>query len=172
VIEVKEKMSVSIKRGLLVLMLAVFALTFAGEAQARPDWIKCSYTPSIVVTGQNKGKSDYLSLKIVVEYTNNNPDGAVIAKIFNKTLTFSATSQYSSSNKEKAKGTVKSTKVSGVEIYPGQSTKLWYLIPVNKLGLGVGNANWTGFNDLLLHTDVKKCFTDRSYSHDFQVRTE
>jgi hypothetical protein len=170
-------MNGKVKFALTAVLLAVFAVGFAGEALARPDWISCSYTPSLVVTGKDASKSDYYSVKIVVEYKNNSKQGKVITKIFDKTLTFSAgvSNPKFKMNKTSVKGTIKSSKVNDCgEIYPGQTYSLAYFIPVSSFKLTSYYNNYTlkDINEEIRNRGVKSFFPNRQYTHDFQVHAK
>ena len=165
------------KFALTAVLLAVFVAMFAGEALAKPDWIGCSYTPSLVVTGKDAGKADYYSVKIVVDYKNNNKQGKVVTKIFDKTLTLSAqiNNPRFKMNKSSATGTIKSSKVNDCQIYPGQTYSLAYFIPISQFGIRAYYPdiyNMKDVNEEIRRSGVKNFFPNRKYSHDFQVRTE
>ena len=170
-------MKVQMNIALTAAVLLAFVAVFAGEALARPDWVSCSYVPSLVVTGKDIQKADYYSVKIVVNYTNNNKQGLVITKIFDKTLTFSAqvtNKTRFSMNKTSVKGAIKSPKVNDCEIYPGQTYSLTYYVPISSFGLRAYFPDIRSLrevNEDIRKIGVKNYFPNRKYSHDFQVRT-
>jgi hypothetical protein len=159
---------------LAVMLLAVCALVFGGEAAAKPSWLKTTWSSKIVVTGKDKTKGDYLSVRISIKHTNNGDE--IITSFFNKTLKMVSTvKDYTS----KGEYTLKSTKVNKAEVYPGQSYTLSYDIPLNGLIQTRSSGNRSGWQytneDMLRkdYSDAKK-LTDglKCNLYDVQVRTK
>lgn len=175
------------KIALKALFLFIFAFLFlsAEEVAARPQWLKVDCTPYIVVTGKNPQASDYYSLKIVVEHINKS-DNEIITAIFDKKLIFSALFNAGYSTSE-CTAVLRSTKVSKVEIYPGQSVKLAYQI---RLDTFIKNVNWVPVNSYIARKGLKTMnkviktskgtqspnmhfiFDERHYRYNCKVRTE
>ena len=137
------------------------------------------------MTGKNPEASDYYSLKIVVEHINKS-DNDIITAIFDKKLIFSAVFNAGYTAGE-CTAVLRSTKVSKVEIYPGQSVKLAYQI---RLDTFIKNVNWVPINSYIGKKGLKNLnkviktskgtqspnmhfvFDERKFRYDCKVRTE
>jgi hypothetical protein len=172
---------------LLIALLAVFTVMISGgaaDAGGKPAWLKTSWTCSLVQTGKDSNKSDYYSIKISVNHTNENSDERVIKSIYKKSVAFSATLGkilWVKQSGKAVKYTLTSEKVNDVDIWPGNSYSLVYYIPVNKLispgGTyssnlgGQSPADWYHVNSQLKDKGIG-VFTNRRMSYDCYVRTK
>jgi hypothetical protein len=175
----------AIKVKIMLTGLLLFVLLGAGDALAKPQWLKCSFTPSIAITGKNPNAHDYYSLKIVVRHANKSED-KIVKAIFDKKLEFSAV--FNAGNKNECEVVLKSTKVNKMELYPGQTIKLTYIVPLSKLK-GMKYVNWAMVNNIISGNGLRKInrvkgkdgkslpnmwlvFDKRKYGYDCKVRTE
>ena len=121
-------------------LLLLFVLLPVRQALATPQWLKCSFTPSIIVTGKNPNASDYYSLNIMVKHLNKSDD-KIITAIFDKQLIFSAL--FDGNHDKRYKIAMKFTKVNKMELYPGQIFNLAYAIRLDKI---VNHDDWKAYN--------------------------
>ena len=156
-----------VKRSLSVVLLFAALLCLSAPAMARPNWIGIKGKYSIVRNEKQKNPraKDYKQIRFSVTYTNNSSDKIVTA-IFNKTLSVSCTAFYKwlvyNDSAGTIKASIKSTRVSKMELYPGQSTSMYYLLPIN-----IQNA------DHLSHFNKDGgSIKDIKWSHDFQVSSK
>jgi hypothetical protein len=181
-----------VKLTLVVAVLAAFVAAFAGEALAakNPDWVKRSYTPSLV-RNQNVNdinSPDYWYLRIVVTHQNNSSDRDITA-FYDRDLTFTAKlatnrfefPQYTTTQKHGATVSRKVTisSVSEVNVWGGRSHDLPYLFFIKTFITPSGGPNastfgWKHLNEQLarLNGDAKLLFTNRQYTYNVHVRSK
>ena len=158
-----------VKRSLSVVLLFAALLCVSAPALAYPKWVGVKGKWSIVRNESQKDPNakDYKKIKVSVTYTNNSKDKIVTA-IFNKTLGMSATlniytdSFHYFTDTATTKANIKSTKVSKMELYPGQSTSMYYLFPINIPSSAMNYLNSYG----IARWDINKWW------HDFQVSSK
>ncbi len=135
--------------------MATFSLLFAFSAEANPsyshpNWIKVSGNLSFVRNPKvnNIKHPDYWQVQLTVTYKNNSND-KILTRLFKKDIlvdfsmsaidptayTLNAKRQkvYRKVTTHVISPKVSSTKVNKVELYPGQSTKLTYILPLKNL---------------------------------------
>ena len=161
-----------IKRSFSILLLITALLCFAAPSWARPNWVSTNAKWSIVRNEkQNDPKANnYYYLKASVTYTNNSED-KIILSIFGKTLNATGTVYYwDKYNTGNTAGTlnssIKSTKVNNMNLYPGQSTSLYYLFPFN------GKLPYLSAFNTNRKNGRKSGVRDIKWSHDFKVSTK
>jgi len=141
-----EKMTISMKLALAVLLLAVFAFMSAGEAQAKPEWLGVKIKSwSIRKVGDDPSKPGYYSLQLKITHTNNNDD-RVITSIYDKTGKMTLKKDFVYANKKTTAVAVvnlKSTKVNKVDLTPGESTTLTYDLPITQCDNGLKGVGWS-----------------------------
>jgi hypothetical protein len=118
VIEVKEKARVSLKCALTALLLAVFALSFAGEALA------ASLGAQVTKYETFKAKNGIWQVRVFIEVTNNLDDDRVITNIYD--LSFQTTADIKSVTSGKVykmtrKAAYPTVKPVKLDLWPGQS---------------------------------------------------
>ncbi|MBQ9527549.1 MAG: hypothetical protein IJR68_08055 [Fretibacterium sp.] len=155
-----------VKRSLSVVLLFAALLCVSAPALAYPKWVGVKGKWSIVRNESQKDPNakDYKKIKVSVTYTNNSRD-KIITAIFNKTLSmegglkvkWDGGGRYGA---EPIKASIKSTRVSKMELYPGQSTSMYYLLPVN------GTSHLRDFNKYGADLGINKWW------HDFQVSSK
>jgi hypothetical protein len=167
----KERMKFAFA-AVFLFTLAFFVTAFAGEALAKPKWIAATTPLSghrIVQTGKDFRKGDYYSISVGVTYRNNRDSGRIITALFDKTLTFNDISiERTYWQKIQKKVTITSSNVNKVEVWPNQTTKLIYNIPLNKVVTPNSDENWAAVNGYI--HDRKVQF--KSWSHDFQAQSQ
>jgi hypothetical protein len=159
VVEVKFAMSGRVKFALAALAIAVFALAFAGEAQAKPEWLGLKLRKwSIVRTGNDPGKAGkggYYSLHLEITHSNNSDD-RVITRISDKYGTMTLVkkeAQLAGNVRTTVRSTIElnSAKVNEVELTPGESITLIYDLRITDYALGVKgyDFDWEDINKQL-----------------------
>lgn len=163
---------------LAAMLLAVFC-TFSSTQEAyakKPDCMKITYSrPTLHVIGKDSEKPGYLGLRVGVTHKNISKNGEIVTAIFDKKLSITYNFSFNSSGKNPISRTITSSKVTKVELYPGQSKTLYYMIPIDNKG----KIDWywsTVHREILedCRKDPKRLYNyikDRKYKYDFQVRT-
>lgn len=158
-----------------VMVITIFGiLAFSQEALASPypKWIKATYTWKIVKVGKNKNKPGYYAIKIFMNHKNNNKNGKIITAIFDKTLELSY--RIPSCWSKSFSTTIKASKVNKVEIYPGQSHTLTYLVPLKAIKETAYCPNYNFYNKEIESINARSDFKEMGVkiNYYFQVRTE
>ena len=169
-----------LKFAFAAVLLAVLVAAFAGEAPAaaltKPNWVGASTTlgpHDIVKTGKDITKGDYLSVRVGVTYRNNKDSGRILKAIFDKTLTFTDVQigdTWMTEWHKRGTITITSSRINQVEIWPNNTTKLMYYIPLNKFLTPGRWSDWKNVNEDLLRTNRKVKF--KSWNHGFNVRSD
>ena len=163
---------------LAAMLLAVFC-TFSSTQEAyakQPDCMKTTYSrPTLHIIGQDINKPGYLGLRVVVTHKNISKNGEVVRAIFDKKLRMTYNFFFLYADKTPISRTVTSSKVTKVELYPGQSIDLSYMIPIDnkgKISWVWGKVNKDILEDYRSDRNrLYKYIKDRKYYYDFQVRT-
>ena len=174
-------MNGKVKFALTAVLLAVFAVAFAGEALAakNPDWVKWSWSTSLVRNDKvNDSSPDRYSIKISVTHKNNSSNKDMIA-IYDKTVTFSATiaNVYTIAQYGKAvKKTITSDKINEINVWPGKSYTLVFFIPVKNLISVNKDTATVAYSWVNVNRDLAKygmnTFTKRSLNYSYHVRSK
>jgi hypothetical protein len=175
-----NKMKGIVKFAFAAVLLAVLVTAFAGEAPAagltKPDWVRATTIlgpHDIVKTGKDITKGDYLSVRVGVTYRNNQDSGRILKAIFDKTITFTDVQIGDTWMPEWHKRgtiTITSSKINQVEIWPNNTIKLIYFIPLSQFLTPGKWGTWKSANESVLQGKYKAKF--KSWSHGFNVRSE
>ena len=163
--------------GFTVMVFTIFGiLAFSQEALATdtyPKWVKATFTWKIVKVGKDKKKPGYYAIKIFMNHENNNKNGEIITAIFDKTVELSYRIPNCSS-KSVFTSTIKDNTVNKVEIYPGQSYKLTYLVPLKKIKESNNCPNYYFYNIQIESINARGRFKEMGVkvNYYYQVRTE
>ena len=146
---------------LSAVLLMVFVMMSAGEAQAKPDWVGVKIKSWKIVrgSGKNVGEPNYYNLYLEITHTNNSRDRVVTA-LYEKTGQVTITRDFvlksASTNwraiNARAFSVVKINYAgtNNVDLTPGESKTLIYNIPINHCDSGVPyNWTWSESNKLL-----------------------
>jgi hypothetical protein len=151
---------------------AEFAPDVSDTKKTRPSWISTKGSPKVVK------KDNAIYIDYTVTYKNNSKNGEILTAIYDKTLQLQGTLnwKYTSpdpyngkmdtwSGSKEFKYTLKSSKVSKVEVYPGQTTKVTYRFDVKK-GAEFDKYDWErAYKNEVTFKTVK-------WSHDFQATSK
>ena len=170
------------KFALIPLLLAMFVIVSAGDALAYPGWVKISAPRQLklVKNGDDYNKGDYWAMQFTVTYTNTKNSERIIKAIFDKTLSITSLkpqgSHYVVGSKLMDKRvTINSSKISKMEVWPNGTARLWYAIPLNQIvaiDTNYASSTWKDLNDWYGNEKNTQGFIYKSWSHDFQVRSE
>ena len=147
------------------LLVCVLAGLWAAPAHAYPKWVGVSGKWSIVRNEKQKdvNAKNYKQLRCDVTYTNNSKD-RVITAIFNKTISMSGTLRVRWDTglygPENITASTKSSNVTKMELYPGQSKTFYYILTIDKI------PYLSRFNQYGAELKIIK------WGHDFQVSTQ
>jgi hypothetical protein len=126
---------------LTVVLLAVFAAVFAGEAMAKPNWVTVKYTGAALRTNKDKKIDDknYRSLVLKFDIINNSKSGDIMTSIYDRNINWKGVFSipdigfYHNSPSWNVGYTMKGANPIKGEWYPGQVYKYEHSVPLGLL---------------------------------------
>ena len=161
-----------------VLALSAFCLAaFAQDSFAAPNWIRIFYSePALEIVGRDISKPGYLALKVHVCHENLSRNGDVVTAIYDKKLQLAyRMDRYLPPNtKNECTAKVQSSKISKVQLYPGQKVFIPYLLPITQKGKITNDWRWLNEKILSDWKDgrLDDLFKNRKYSYEYQIKRE
>lgn len=131
--------------------------------KTRPSWISTTGKVLEVVK-----KDDTKVIRYRVTYKNNNKEGRIVTAIFDKSLKLRGTLSRTNSIPIDIpfEHTLRSSNVSKMKLYPGQTHTITYSFNIKK-GASYSAWQWEKMNA----AEAKLTFKTAGWSHDFQVQT-
>jgi len=172
----------------LMVLAAVFALTFAlsAEAAKNPNWVETSRTWRIERNSKQNdiSKPDYWWVRITVNHTNKSSDMDITA-FYDKQVRFSAVTNMRNTGNNSwfvkqplgtnVRRTINSDRINNVNIWPGRSHSLVYYISLGNLISPYSNneTGWRMLNGQINGLNNKNSiFKDVRIGYDVHVRSK